>query len=323
MNVERLPIYLGILVLPIIWTLTRPAERALLVRTAWQAWPVVRPILGWISLIVGVLGVILPILQGVIFLVIGAALIGPRHWVVRGTRVRYKLLLQRMVRSRHRPVRWLGGYGQRSLRLLNTQIRKFVQRQTGRAQARRRFRVALVPDEPACRSLNHWRRLYDPGYQHRLPPHLVLLAADRSPNRPLIEQCLAQLCSQVAPFFLSLEAVKLCADDHRIVATVGEGTAEVEHLRVALAEAIPVAVRFSQRPVWPAITLAKLRQERSLRSAYAEVAAHFTPQRWQATTLILFEERWGYTWHAVRQFQFSGSSARSNAASLLIVEEVL
>ncbi|HRC76656.1 MAG TPA: hypothetical protein PLO33_13355, partial [Kouleothrix sp.] len=43
-------------------------------------WPVVRQVLGWLFIILGVLGLVLPVLQGVLFLVIGVALVGRRNW---------------------------------------------------------------------------------------------------------------------------------------------------------------------------------------------------------------------------------------------------
>ena len=63
---------------------------------AWRvAWPVIRQILGWIFILLGLLGLLLPVLQGVIFLVIGIALVGRRNVLIRRTTVLFKLLLRR------------------------------------------------------------------------------------------------------------------------------------------------------------------------------------------------------------------------------------
>ena len=86
----------GLIALALCWTLTRPAERQLITRAARRSWPVFRPAIGWVCLVLGVLGVILPVLQGVLFLVIGAALVGPRHPLIRRVRAGYKLLLRRL-----------------------------------------------------------------------------------------------------------------------------------------------------------------------------------------------------------------------------------
>jgi hypothetical protein len=64
--------------------------------TAWRlAWPVLRQILGWIFIILGLLGLVLPVLQGVLFLVIGIALVGRRNWVIRWSSIRLKLFQRR------------------------------------------------------------------------------------------------------------------------------------------------------------------------------------------------------------------------------------
>ena len=64
--------------------------------TAWRVvWPVFRQVLGWLLIILGLVGLVLPILQGVIFLVIGIALVGRRHPLIRYVSVYFKLFLRR------------------------------------------------------------------------------------------------------------------------------------------------------------------------------------------------------------------------------------
>ena len=58
-------------------------------------WPMLRQMLGWICIFLGLLGLVLPVLQGVIFLVIGVALVGRRNWLIRWTSVHFKLFLRR------------------------------------------------------------------------------------------------------------------------------------------------------------------------------------------------------------------------------------
>ena len=322
MNDDGLPLLIGLLMVPAIWTFMRPAERVLIVRVVWRVWPVLRPVIGWLCLALGVLGIILPILQGIVFLMIGAALIGPRHPVIRKTRIGYKRLLRRMVRSPRPVVRWLGRRGQDALFLLHRKIRSLRTRHHLRVQARRRFRLAVVPDRRVCTALNRWRTRFDPGLQQHLPPHIVLLAAARSAQRPLIERAIDTICADTPSFSITLDAVLRCDSDQRVVCTLGEGRAALDQLRQAIAGEAGRPLRFSERPIWPSLTLAKLRRQRSLQSAYAEISAHFEPQTWQVTELTLLEERWGYTWHPVRHFRLSTPVIRSNDASSLIAEEV-
>ena len=51
--------------------------------------------LGWFFILLGLIGLVLPILQGVIFLVIGIALVGRRHPLIRYFSVYFKLFLRR------------------------------------------------------------------------------------------------------------------------------------------------------------------------------------------------------------------------------------
>src|SRR4051812_47479176 len=62
----------------------------------WRAvWPVFHQTLGWIFILIGLIGLVLPILQGVIFLVIGIALVGRRHPLIRWVSIYLKLFLRR------------------------------------------------------------------------------------------------------------------------------------------------------------------------------------------------------------------------------------
>lgn len=54
-----------------------------------------RQVLGWICIILGLLGLALPLLQGIPLLVLGIALVGRRHWLIRWAGVHIKLLLRR------------------------------------------------------------------------------------------------------------------------------------------------------------------------------------------------------------------------------------
>jgi hypothetical protein len=75
---------------------TRQASSWRTLARAWRiAWPIIRQVIGWIFIILGIIGLVLPILQGVLFLVIGIALVGRRNWLIRKTSVSCKLFLRR------------------------------------------------------------------------------------------------------------------------------------------------------------------------------------------------------------------------------------
>jgi hypothetical protein len=67
-----------------------------LLRSVWSwLWLVCRPIFGWLFIIIGLIGMPMPVVNGLIFLAIGIALVGPRNRLIRWSRVHLKLLLYR------------------------------------------------------------------------------------------------------------------------------------------------------------------------------------------------------------------------------------
>ena len=63
---------------------------------AWRTlWPVFRQALGWLFILLGLVGLALPIVPQIPFLVIGIALVGRRHPVIRWVSVYFKLFLRR------------------------------------------------------------------------------------------------------------------------------------------------------------------------------------------------------------------------------------
>ncbi len=69
-------------------------RRGLLI--AWRLiWPLLRQVLGWFFILLGLLGLVLPVLQGVLFLVIGVALVGRRNWLIRRSMLVFKRFLRR------------------------------------------------------------------------------------------------------------------------------------------------------------------------------------------------------------------------------------
>jgi hypothetical protein len=64
------------------------------------AWWLLRQTLGWAFILLGLLGLVLPVLQGVLFLVIGVALVGHRNWLIRRTKLVFKRFLRRWAAAR-------------------------------------------------------------------------------------------------------------------------------------------------------------------------------------------------------------------------------
>ena len=69
-------------------------------RRPWVSWPAIwrtiRPVLGWICIAIGLLGVVLPIFPGMPFLVPGIALVGRRNRLIRWSAVACKRALRRL-----------------------------------------------------------------------------------------------------------------------------------------------------------------------------------------------------------------------------------
>lgn len=73
-----------------------------------RVWPVLRQVLGWFFIVLGLLGIVLPVLQGVLFLMIGIALVGRRNVVIRWAAVRFKQFVRRWAALDTPLVGWLG-----------------------------------------------------------------------------------------------------------------------------------------------------------------------------------------------------------------------
>ena len=76
-------------------------------------WPIIRQVLGWMFILLGLLGLVLPVLQGVLLLVIGVALVGRRNWLIRRSMLVFKRFLRRWAAVRAPLV---GGAGRIALR---------------------------------------------------------------------------------------------------------------------------------------------------------------------------------------------------------------
>lgn len=90
------------------------------------AWIILRPVLGWSSLTLGVLGMIVPIVPGIPFLVLGTVLIGRRTWLIRWMGVHWKLTLRRWATLRTPLIGPLGRWAWRVQQETSRQRRRFV-----------------------------------------------------------------------------------------------------------------------------------------------------------------------------------------------------
>jgi hypothetical protein len=116
-------------------------------RIWWLAWPVIRQVLGWFFILVGLLGLLLPVLQGVLFLVIGVALVGRRNWLIRRAAILIKRSLRRWAKVSTPMIGPLGRMALRAQREYSRQSRRLHRRIAERHQRARR---AETPAEPPC-----------------------------------------------------------------------------------------------------------------------------------------------------------------------------
>lgn len=103
------------------------------------AWFILKPILGWALIVIGLIGMPMPIMNGLIFLVIGLALVGHRNRVIRWSRVQIKLLLKGWAALETPLVGPLGRLAARSAQEISRQHRRMRWWWMER-QARRRAR---------------------------------------------------------------------------------------------------------------------------------------------------------------------------------------
>jgi hypothetical protein len=103
-------------------------------------WLVLRPTLGWLLIMLGLVGMPMPIVNGTIFLVLGLILVGPRNRVIRWSRVHIKLILGRWALMRHPLLGFSGRLTRNSARQVSRQNRRlrwwWMERQRRNAEYR-------------------------------------------------------------------------------------------------------------------------------------------------------------------------------------------
>jgi len=118
-------------------------------------WRFLRPVLGWFCIGLGIIGLVLPVLQGGIFLAIGIMLVGRRHPVIRWWSVHIKLFLRRWAAHKNPLLRAVGRQTLSAQQNFSRQRRRiswwFVERRVKRQQALQiaetgRKRSRLIPE---------------------------------------------------------------------------------------------------------------------------------------------------------------------------------
>lgn len=87
-------------------------------------WFILKPVLGWFFIVIGLIGMPMPIVNGLIFLMLGLLLVGPRNRIVRWWRVRIKLVLRWWAALPHPLLGWAGRLADRSARQVSRSTRR-------------------------------------------------------------------------------------------------------------------------------------------------------------------------------------------------------
>lgn len=73
----------------------------------------IRRILGWSAISLGLLGIVLPVLPGIIFIAIGIVLLGPHDPALRRSAIAIRLILRRWSQAKQRHMRLTGQFVRR------------------------------------------------------------------------------------------------------------------------------------------------------------------------------------------------------------------
>ena len=102
---------------------------------------VARSTVGWVLIALGISGIVLPVMPGVVFFVLGVVLLGPRNPVLRRAAVLIRLALRRWCRARNQTVARLGWWVRLRHRTMRLAVRERVG-QARRGEYRRRYYLA-------------------------------------------------------------------------------------------------------------------------------------------------------------------------------------
>jgi hypothetical protein len=76
----------------------------------------IRRVLGWGNITLGLLGIVLPVLPGLIFIAVGIVLLGPHDPALRRSAIMIRLILRRWSQCKQRHLRRIGQFARRRYR---------------------------------------------------------------------------------------------------------------------------------------------------------------------------------------------------------------
>ncbi|NJP06377.1 MAG: hypothetical protein HC837_12485 [Chloroflexaceae bacterium] len=112
-------------------------------QVAWRAWNIMRPILGWTLILLGIPLVPVPVINGTIMIIAGVALVGRRNRRIRWTSVHFKLFIRRWAAYPHPVIRFPGYLVLRFQRSMSYGYRRFCWHQAERRKARYALQTAM------------------------------------------------------------------------------------------------------------------------------------------------------------------------------------
>lgn len=93
-----------------------------------------RHIGGWSLILLGLLGLVLPVLPGILLVVLGIVVLGPNDSTLRRIELYVRLGLRRWSRARHPGLRWAGWKARRMYYFVRLQVREHLhQHQHGKS----------------------------------------------------------------------------------------------------------------------------------------------------------------------------------------------
>lgn len=110
---------------------------ALLKTLLLNSWLVLKPMLGWFFIVIGLIGMPMPIVNGIIFVMIGVALVGHRNRTIRWSRVHIKLLINWWAGLPTPVIGFLGRLARRTTQEMSRQHRRLHWWWQDRQKARR------------------------------------------------------------------------------------------------------------------------------------------------------------------------------------------
>ena len=104
----------------------------------------IRRILGWSSIVLGLLGIVLPVLPGLIFIAVGIVLLGPHDPALRRMAIAIRMILRRWSQTKQRHMREIGRFARRRYREQRNLLRSHLHQHEHGGQSWRGHYVLLA-----------------------------------------------------------------------------------------------------------------------------------------------------------------------------------